>query len=72
MHSYVDKKIYSCKKWVLHVFWTDLDLMITRMKTYLGEDLCTDHLIKQDVSTRKWILVLDGDSVQKQIIHTQS
>jgi hypothetical protein len=23
MHSYLDKKIYSCKKWVLH-FWGEI------------------------------------------------
>jgi hypothetical protein len=54
------------------VFRMDLDLMITRTKIYLGEDLCTDQLIKQDINTRKWILVLDGDNVQRPIIHIQS
>jgi hypothetical protein len=47
------------------VFWTDLDLMITRMKIYLGEYLCTDQLIKQDINTREWIFVLDSDSIQR-------
>jgi hypothetical protein len=33
MHSYVDKKIYSCKKWVLQVVSHVFDVNTHRVKT---------------------------------------
>jgi hypothetical protein len=33
----------------MNIFWTDLDLMITRMKIDRGKDSCTTKLIKENV-----------------------
>jgi hypothetical protein len=49
-----------------NVFWTDLDLMITRMKI----DLSTGKLIKENVDAGQMIFVLDRDSIQKPVINT--
>jgi hypothetical protein len=54
----------------MNVFWMDLDLMITRMKIGLGEELSTGKLIKKNVDAGQWIYILDGDSIQGSVINT--
>jgi hypothetical protein len=49
-----------------NVFWTDLDLMITRTKI----DLSTGKLIKENVDAGQRIFALDCDSIQKSVINT--
>jgi hypothetical protein len=53
-----------------NVFWTDLDLMITRMKINLEEDPSTGKLIKKNVDMGQRIFVLDGDGIQRPVINT--
>jgi hypothetical protein len=48
----------------------DLDLMITRTKIDLGEDLSTSKLIKKNIDAGQWIFILDGDGIQVPIINT--
>jgi hypothetical protein len=52
-----------------NVFWMDLDLMITRMKIDLREDLSTGKLIKKNIDAAQRIFVLDGDSIQRPVIN---
>jgi hypothetical protein len=52
------------------IFRTDLDLMITQMEIDIGKDSCTGKLIKENVDEGQWILVLDGDGIQRSIVHT--
>jgi hypothetical protein len=52
------------------VFWTDLDLMITRMKINLGEDLNTGKLIEENVDAGQRIFVLDRNGIQRPVINT--
>jgi hypothetical protein len=52
------------------VFWTDLDLMVTRMEIDLRKDLRTGRLIKKDVDAGQRVLVLDSDSIQRPVIYT--
>jgi hypothetical protein len=53
-----------------NIFRTDLDLMITRTETDLGKDSCTGKLIKENVDARQWVLVLDGDGIQRLVVNT--
>jgi dynactin complex subunit len=53
-----------------NVFWTDLDLMITRPNVDLGEDLTTGKLIKKNVDAGQRIFVLDSNGIQGSIINT--
>jgi hypothetical protein len=53
-----------------NIFWTDLDLMISRTKIDLGEDLSTGKLIKKNVDVGQKIFVLDGDDIQTPVINT--
>jgi hypothetical protein len=52
------------------IFQMDLDLMITQTEIDLGKDSCTDKLIKENVDAGQWVLVLDGDGIQKLIVNT--
>jgi hypothetical protein len=53
-----------------NIFRTDLDLMITRMEIDLGKDFSTGKLIKENVDAGQWILVLDGDGIQRSLVNT--
>jgi hypothetical protein len=53
------------------VFRMDLYLMVTRTKIDLQKDFRTGKLIKKDVDTGKWVLVLDSDNIQGSIFNTQ-
>jgi hypothetical protein len=55
-----------------NIFWTDLDLMITRTEIDLGKDSCTDKLIKENIDAGQWVLILDGDGIQRSIVNTES
>jgi hypothetical protein len=52
-----------------NIFWTDLDLMIIQTKIDLGKDSCTNKLIKENVDTGQWILVLDRDDIQRPVVN---
>jgi hypothetical protein len=52
------------------IFQTDLDLMITQMEIDLGKDSCTGKLIKENVDAGQWVLVLDGDSIERLVVNT--
>jgi hypothetical protein len=44
--------------------------MITRTEINLGKDSCTSELIKENVDVGQRILVLDGDDIQRPVVHT--
>jgi hypothetical protein len=44
--------------------------MITQMKIDHGEDLRIVKLIKENVNAGQRIFVLDGDDIQRPVIHT--
>jgi hypothetical protein len=48
----------------------DLNLMITRTEIDLGKDSSTDKLIKENVDAGQWVLVLDGDGIQRLVVNT--
>jgi hypothetical protein len=50
----------------------DLDLMITQTEIDLKKDSCTDKLIKENIDTGQWGLVLDSDSIQRLVVNTLS
>jgi hypothetical protein len=46
--------------------------MIVGVEINLGEHLGSRQLIKQDIDAWKRILILDGDYIQRSVIHTQA
>jgi hypothetical protein len=46
--------------------------MITRTKVDLGENFGSSQLIKKNIYSGKRIFVLDGDCIERSVIHTQS
>jgi hypothetical protein len=71
-HNQILIKTVSGEEWYFRkVLQTDLDLMITQMEIDLEKDFSTSDLIKQNVDAGQWILVLDSDSAQGLVIHTQ-
>jgi hypothetical protein len=40
------------------------------MEIDLGKDSCTGKLIKENVDAGQWVLVLDGDGIQRLIVNT--
>jgi hypothetical protein len=52
------------------IFRTDLDLMITRTKIDHGKDPCIGKLIKENVDAGQWVLLLDGDGIQRPVVNT--
>jgi hypothetical protein len=54
------------------IFITDFNLMIVGVEINLGEHLGSRQLIKQDIDAWKRILILDGDYIQRSVIHTQA
>jgi hypothetical protein len=53
-----------------YIFSTNLDLVIARVEINLGEHLGSSKLIKQDANAWQWIHVLDGDCIERSVIHT--
>ena len=45
--------------------------MITRAENNLRKYFGPELLIKQNINLGKWIFILDGDGIQKSIVHTQ-
>jgi hypothetical protein len=52
------------------IFFTDLDLIITRAKINLGEHLSTCQMIKQE-DAWQWVPVLDCHHIEWSIINAQ-
>jgi hypothetical protein len=46
--------------------------MITRTKVNLGEHFGSSQLIKKNIDPGKRIFVLDGDCIERSVIHTHS
>jgi hypothetical protein len=44
--------------------------MITQTEINLGKDLSTGELLKKNIDAGQRIFVLDGDGIQRLIIHT--
>jgi hydrogenase maturation factor len=40
------------------------------MEINLGKDSCTSKLIKENVDVGQWVLVLDGDGIQRSVVNT--
>jgi hypothetical protein len=51
------------------IFRADLDLMVTRTEIDRGKDSCTGKLIEENVDAGQWVLVLDGDSIQRSVVN---
>jgi hypothetical protein len=63
--------LYLVEKAVLgDIFRMDLDLMITQTDINLGKESCTGKLIKENVDVGQWVLVLDGDGIQRPVVNT--
>jgi hypothetical protein len=45
--------------------------MITRTEIDLGKDSCTGKLIKENIDAGQWVLILDGDGIQRSIVNTE-
>jgi hypothetical protein len=66
------KTIMSGESDFRNVTRSNLDLIVTRMKVDLGENFGSSQLIKKNIDSRKRIFVLDGDCIERSVIHTQS
>jgi hypothetical protein len=55
-----------------NIFFTNLDLIITRLKINLGEHLSTCQLIEQEVDAWQWVPVLDCHCIEWSTIDTRS
>jgi hypothetical protein len=68
----VVKTITSGESGFRNVTRSNLDLMVTRTKVDLGENFGSRQLIKENIDSGKLIFVLDGDCIERSVIHTQS
>jgi hypothetical protein len=66
------KTITSGESGFRNVTRSNFDLMITRTKVDLGENFGSSQLIKNNIDSGKRIFVLDGDCIERSVIHTQS
>jgi hypothetical protein len=66
------KAITSGESGFRDVTGSNLDLMITKTKVDLGENFGSSQLIKKNIDSGKRIFVLDGDYIERSVIHTQS
>jgi hypothetical protein len=46
--------------------------MITRTKVNLGENFGSSQLIKKNIDSGKRVFVLDGDCIERSVIHAHS
>jgi hypothetical protein len=53
-----------------NIFRMNLNLIITQMEIDLGKDFSSSKLIKHNVDVVQWIFILDGDDIQRPIVHT--
>jgi hypothetical protein len=51
---------------------SNLDLVITRIKVNLREDFGSSQLIEKNIDSGKGVFVLDGDCIERSVIHTHS
>jgi hypothetical protein len=58
------------EKGLRNIFRVDFDLVITRTKIDLGKDLCTVKLIEKNVDAGQWIFILNGEDIQRSVVHT--
>jgi hypothetical protein len=66
------KTIMSGENGFRNVTRSNFDLMLTRMKVDLGENFGSSQLIRKNIDSGKRIFVLDGDCIERSVIHTQS
>jgi hypothetical protein len=66
------KTITSGQSGFRNVTRSNLDLMITKTKVNLGENFGSSQLIKKNIDSGKRIFVLDGDCIERSVIHIQS
>jgi hypothetical protein len=64
------KVITSGESGFRNVTRSNLDLMITRTKVNLREDFGSSQLIKKNIDSGKRVFVLDGDCIERSVIHT--
>jgi hypothetical protein len=65
------KTITSGESGFRNVTRSNFDLMVTRTKVNLGENSGSSQLIKKNIDSGKRIFVLDGDCIERSVIHTQ-
>jgi hypothetical protein len=66
------KTITSGESSFRNVTSSNFDLMITRMKVNLREDFGSSQLIKKNIDSGKRVFILDGDCIERSVIHTHS
>jgi hypothetical protein len=66
------KTITSGESSFRNVKRSNFDLMITRTKVNLREDLGSSQLIEKNINSSKRVFVLDGDCIERSIIYTHS
>jgi hypothetical protein len=66
------KTVTSRESGFRNVTRSNLDLMITRMKVDLGENFGSSQLIKKNIDLGKRTFVLDGDCIERSVLHTVS
>jgi hypothetical protein len=64
------KTITSGESGFRNVTRSNLDLMITRTKVNLREDLGSSQLIEKNIDSGKGVFVLDGDCIERSVIYT--
>jgi hypothetical protein len=70
VHSSTEKLVSRRESCLGDIFITDLNLVIVGAEINLGEHLGSRQLIKQDVNAWEGVFVLDGDCIQRSVIHT--
>jgi hypothetical protein len=65
------KTITSGESSFRNVTRSNFDLMVTRTKVDLGENFGSSQLIKKNIDSGKRIFVIDGDCIERSVIHTQ-
>jgi hypothetical protein len=66
------KTITSGESGFRNVTKSNFDLMITRTKVNLRENSGSSQLIERNIDSGKGIFVLDGDCIERSVIHTHS
>jgi hypothetical protein len=66
------KTITSGKSGFRNVTRSNFDLMIIITKVNLGEDFGSSQLIKKNIDSGERVFVLDGDCIERSVIHTHS
>jgi hypothetical protein len=66
------KTITSGESSFRNVARSNFDLMITGMKVNLREDFGSSQLIEKSIDSGKRVFVLDGDCIERSVIHTHS